>query len=105
MIPRRLSIHTWTFILACMFNAWLLGRLVGGLLDANHDVVTCYRELAESNAHVGFAEGNVAAYRGQLDTNETVLTQCLGWQGRLSFEINALRASCLDTVEVAGGAW
>lgn len=103
IIPRRLSIPTYTFLVTGAFVAWLLLRLAGGLLDANREIVIAYRELAEVHAHIGFAEGHVAAYRAQLDVDENVLTQCLGWQGRLSFEIDALRSSCLGTVDVVGG--
>ena len=96
MIPRRISISTWFIVYFIAAYAWIVGCGFAALGAMHHEVV-------EASSHVAFAEGHVSACRAQLDTYDTVLTQCLAWQGRLSVEMDLLGRACAP--DLAGGEW
>lgn len=95
MIPRRLTFGTYRFLGAC---AALVACFV---LNARADEAR-ERDYFEVVGRLTAVETSYWQCSLQRDRYDTILTQCLAWQGRLGLEMNELRTACLGD---GGGAW
>jgi hypothetical protein len=96
LIPRRVTITTGLLLLISFALAGAHGLLFAALDDAQND-------LREAELHVALAEGRYTECREASDRWDTILTQCIAWQGRLSLDIEAVGRACDPMAD--GGAW
>lgn len=87
MIPRRISINTWLVVLAFVLNV-VHARAIAGARDE------AQRELAEVAQRITYTEGRYTECSFALDRYDTVLTQCLAWQARVSLDLELFGRAC-----------
>ena len=89
MLPRRFTVsaRNATLILVCVAMSFIV--LFAALDDAQKD-------LRDAELRTVFIEGQYRQAADTLERYDTVLTQCLAWQGRVSYDLGALARACND---------